>query len=256
MRLYLWCWCWLPVLWSIGAVSPQGTWMKSSTFFLASNREFWLKSSPLDVSSVLFSWCHGYTYSLFCFLLLCLCSAESYFCWTLFLFLFFRDPCPVGHPAAQPVTVPPWGLSIMRGRCSRKLGVAAKAGFLIWLLWLGYLLLERSSFPSAASSGEDDEEHDLQARQLSLEESGANGQLARPLYMKPPADSNLPGEWGRATHLTLSPEEKKQEQDTVERYAINIFVSDKISLHRHIQDNRMIEWVKQKVIPKNRKWPL
>lgn len=129
----------------------------------------------------------------------------------------------------------------MRGRCSRKLGVAAKAGFLIWLLWLGYLLLERSSFPSAASGGEDDEEHDLQARQLSLEESAANGQLARPLYIKPPPDSSSPGEWGRATHLTLSPEEKKQEQDTVERYAINIFVSDKISLHRHIQDNRMIE---------------
>lgn len=129
----------------------------------------------------------------------------------------------------------------MRGRVSRKLGVLAKAGCLLWLLWLGYLLLERSSFPSSSSAEEDEEALDLKVRRVSLEDSGANGQLARPLYMKPPADSNAPGEWGRAAHLTLSPEEKKQEQDSVERYAINIFVSDKISLHRHIQDHRMNE---------------
>ena len=132
-------------------------------------------------------------------------------------------------------------LSIMRGRCSRKLGVLAKAGFLLWLLWLGYLLLERASFPSAASGQDEDEEHSVLARQLSLEESGIDGKLARALYAKPLSDNNAPGEWGRATHLNLSPEEKKQEQDTIERYAINIFTSDKISLHRHIQDNRMNE---------------
>uniref|UniRef100_A0A3B3YY71 Polypeptide N-acetylgalactosaminyltransferase n=1 Tax=Poecilia mexicana TaxID=48701 RepID=A0A3B3YY71_9TELE len=129
----------------------------------------------------------------------------------------------------------------MRGRCSRKLAVLAKAGLLLWLLWLGYLLLERASFPSSSSAGEDEEEQNLQARQLALEESGIDGQLARPVYVKPPADANAPGEWGRATHLNLSPEEKKQEEESVERYAINIYVSDKISLHRHIQDHRMNE---------------
>lgn len=129
----------------------------------------------------------------------------------------------------------------MRGRCSRKLGVLAKAGFLLWLLWLGYLFLARSSFPSSSSVDEEDDNHDLLPRQISIEESGADGQLARPLYIKPSPDSNAPGEWGRATHLNLSPEEKKLEQDTVERYAINIYVSDKISLHRHIQDHRMNE---------------
>lgn len=129
----------------------------------------------------------------------------------------------------------------MRGRCSRKLAVLAKAGLLLWLLWLGYLLLERASFPSSSSTEEDEEEGKLQARQLVIEESGIEGQLARPLYIKLPADSNAPGEWGRATHLKLSPDEKKQEEESVERYAINIFVSDKISLHRHIQDHRMNE---------------
>lgn len=129
----------------------------------------------------------------------------------------------------------------MRGRCSRRLGVLAKATFLLWLLWLGYIFLARSSFPGA---GEDDnEEQDIHSRDLSLEESGSEAVFSRPLYLKPSPDNNAPGEWGRATHLNLSPEEKKQEQDSVERYAINIFVSDKISLHRHIQDNRMSEWV-------------
>lgn len=127
----------------------------------------------------------------------------------------------------------------MRGRCSRKLGVLAKASFLLWVLWLGYLLLARSSSPSSVD--EEDEDHNLLGRQISLEESGADGQLARPLYVKSPPDNNAHGEWGRATHLNLSPEEKKQEQDSVERYAINIYVSDKISLHRHIQDHRMNE---------------
>lgn len=130
----------------------------------------------------------------------------------------------------------------MRGRFSRKLAVLAKAGFLLWLLWLGYLLLARSSFPSASSAEEEEEEaRERQARQASMEQVGAEGQLARPLYIKPEPDSNAPGEWGRATHLSLSSEEKKQEEDSVERYAINIFVSDKISLHRHIQDHRMHE---------------
>lgn len=129
----------------------------------------------------------------------------------------------------------------MRGRCSRKLGVLAKTFFLLWLLWLGYLLLARSSFPSSSSEEKEDEERGLQARQLTIDESGAHGQLSRPLYNKPSPDTNAPGEWGKATHLNLSPEEKKQEQESVERYAINIYVSDKISLHRHIQDHRMTE---------------
>lgn len=129
----------------------------------------------------------------------------------------------------------------MRFRISRKLPVLAKAGCLFWLLWLGYLLLERSSLPSDSSTEEDEEARHVVARRMSLDETGSEGQLARPLYVKPPPDANAPGELGRAAHLNLSRDEKKQEEDSIERYAINIFVSDKISLHRHIQDNRMKE---------------
>ncbi|XP_075995560.1 polypeptide N-acetylgalactosaminyltransferase 4 [Genypterus blacodes] len=127
----------------------------------------------------------------------------------------------------------------MRGRCSRKLGVLAKAFFLLWILLLAYLLLARSYVPSAPSESE--EEGDPEARQRSLEERGAEAHLDRPVYVKPPPDHSAPGEWGRATRLDLSADDKKLEQDSVERYAVNIFISDKISLHRHIRDNRMPE---------------
>lgn len=132
-------------------------------------------------------------------------------------------------------------LSLMRGRCSRKLGGLAKAGFLLCVVWLGYLLLARSSFPTSSSPEEKAEDLNVQARQLSIEETGVQGQLARPVYVKPSPDHNAPGEMGRATRLNLSPAEKKQELDSVESYAINIYISDKVSLHRHIQDNRMSE---------------
>lgn len=133
----------------------------------------------------------------------------------------------------------------MKFRISRKLPVLAKAGCLLWLLWLGYLLLERSTFLPDASVEDVEEARHLAARRLSLEGTGSDGQLARPLYVKLPPDGNAPGEWGRAARLNLSPDEKKQEEDSIERYAINIFVSDKISLHRHIQDHRMSECVRQ-----------
>lgn len=132
----------------------------------------------------------------------------------------------------------------MRVRCSRKLGLLAKAFFMLWLLWLVYLLLAHAASSTPGDGGEDGGGRSLLVRHFSPREDQGRGeaeQLSRPVYMKPPADSKAHGEWGKATKLTLSPEEKKQEEDTVERYAINIFVSDKISLHRHIQDNRMYE---------------
>lgn len=68
-----------------------------------------------------------------------------------------------------------------------------------------------------------------------------NEELAGPVYAKPPPDRSAPGEWGKAGSLQLTAEEKKMEEDSVEKYAINIFLSDRISLHRHIEDNRMSE---------------
>ncbi|XP_061520328.1 polypeptide N-acetylgalactosaminyltransferase 4 isoform X1 [Phycodurus eques] len=126
----------------------------------------------------------------------------------------------------------------MRGRCSRKLGVLAKLFFLLWVLWLGYILLVLSPSPSPSSSASSRDTLEPEPRKLDVAEP-ADGKPAAPVYAKPPADDDAPGEWGRAANPDLSPEEKTQAQDSVERYAINIFVSDKISLHRRIKDSRM-----------------
>ncbi|KAL7830382.1 hypothetical protein SRHO_G00315090 [Serrasalmus rhombeus] len=131
----------------------------------------------------------------------------------------------------------------MRVRWSRKVTLLTKACFLFSVLWLFYLLLFRSSI--AAPSG-DDAAHNILVRQFSPQAEENTERLQQPIYMKSPPDPNAPGEWGKATRLSLNSEEKKQEEDSIERYAINIFISDRISLHRHIQDNRMHECKSQK----------
>lgn len=126
----------------------------------------------------------------------------------------------------------------MRLRLSRKVALLTKAGFFLSALWLFYLLLFRSSNTAPA---EDGSKHRIEARGVFTQGKEDAESLKQPVYVKPPPDQGAPGEWGRATRLTLKSEEKKHEQDSIERYAINIYVSDKISLHRHIEDNRMHE---------------
>ncbi|XP_066530182.1 polypeptide N-acetylgalactosaminyltransferase 4 [Hoplias malabaricus] len=131
----------------------------------------------------------------------------------------------------------------MRVRWSKKVNLLSKACFLISVLWLFYLLLFRSS---TVAPSENDSTHNVLVRQFSQQAEEDEASLLRPIYTKPPPDPNAPGEWGKAARLSLNSEEKKQEEDSIERYAINIFVSDKISLHRHIMDNRMHECKSQK----------
>ncbi|TRY84323.1 hypothetical protein DNTS_025430 [Danionella cerebrum] len=129
----------------------------------------------------------------------------------------------------------------MRIRWSRKLALLAKVCTLVSLLWLFYLLIVRSSPPTFA---ENDARHNVLVRNLpsvEQEKEQDSENLQCPVYEKQKPDPNSPGEYGRATRLSLTAEEKKEEEATIERYAINIFISDKISLHRHIQDNRMYE---------------
>ncbi|XP_062846770.1 polypeptide N-acetylgalactosaminyltransferase 4 [Trichomycterus rosablanca] len=126
----------------------------------------------------------------------------------------------------------------MRLRWSKKLAILSKAGLFFCILWLFYLFLFGSS---GTPPSKDDSKQSVQERRSFEQKEDDPESLLRPIYVKSAPDPNAPGEWGRATRLSLTAEEKKQEQDSIERYAINIFASDKISLHRHIQDNRMHE---------------
>ncbi|XP_006870772.1 PREDICTED: polypeptide N-acetylgalactosaminyltransferase 4 [Chrysochloris asiatica] len=116
---------------------------------------------------------------------------------------------------------------------------AGKSCLLLAFLTVAYILVELSvsTFHSSRGTGLALERWQ---RQLSDSEEKAED-LSRPLYKKPPADSHALGEWGKASKLQLNEGEQKQVEELIERYAINIYLSDRISLHRHIEDKRMYE---------------
>lgn len=60
--------------------------------------------------------------------------------------------------------------------------------------------------------------------------------LGRPVYEKPPLAANAPGELGRALHLNLQGDEKLQEEESIKKHQINIYVSDRVSLHRRLPE--------------------
>lgn len=116
---------------------------------------------------------------------------------------------------------------------------AGKSCLLLALLTLAYILVKFSVSTLYASSGAG-RARELGPRRLPDLET-RDEDLSLPLYKKPPADSHALGEWGRASKLQLNEGELKQQEELIERYAINIYLSDRISLHRHIEDKRMYE---------------
>lgn len=73
-------------------------------------------------------------------------------------------------------------------------------------------------------------------RESPREEVVDNEKLKRPVYEKPPLDLNAPGELGRAVKLNLNEEEKRKEEESLKKHQINIYVSDKVSLHRRLPE--------------------
>ncbi|XP_030404438.1 polypeptide N-acetylgalactosaminyltransferase 4 [Gopherus evgoodei] len=128
----------------------------------------------------------------------------------------------------------------MRIRLARRWTWLGRSCLLLGLLMVAYFVVELSVSTFHASSTGDSVTNGRWERHFSDRAEKAED-LARPVYEKSPPDSSAPGEWGKAARPQLSPEEKKLEEELIEKYAINIYLSDKISLHRHIQDNRMYE---------------
>uniref|UniRef100_A0A3B4BHY9 Polypeptide N-acetylgalactosaminyltransferase n=2 Tax=Periophthalmus magnuspinnatus TaxID=409849 RepID=A0A3B4BHY9_9GOBI len=80
---------------------------------------------------------------------------------------------------------------------------------------------------------------DLSAREVPREErvkEVKNDDLKKPVYEKPPLDLNALGELGKPVKLKLTVEEKKKEEESINKHQINIYLSDKISLHRRLPE--------------------
>ncbi|MCI4391996.1 hypothetical protein PGIGA_G00140870 [Pangasianodon gigas] len=60
--------------------------------------------------------------------------------------------------------------------------------------------------------------------------------LRRPVYEKPALEPDALGELGKAVKLELTGEEKRKEEESLQKHQINIYVSDKISLHRRLPE--------------------
>nr|XP_060630622.1 polypeptide N-acetylgalactosaminyltransferase 12 [Anolis sagrei ordinatus] len=66
--------------------------------------------------------------------------------------------------------------------------------------------------------------------------------LRRPVYEKPPLGQETElGELGRAARLELSEEEQRRQEESVARHQINIYLSDRISLHRRLPERRHLQ---------------
>lgn len=97
-----------------------------------------------------------------------------------------------------------------------------------------YLLFFRHEPAPASDEGRRQMPREQQLQQQL--QPAASEQLRRPVYEKPPLDANAPGELGKAVHLNLQGDEKLQEEESIKKHQINIYVSDRLSLHRRLPE--------------------
>lgn len=93
---------------------------------------------------------------------------------------------------------------------------------------MGYFILNRHNNPGDIAG--------TSRREVPTEQDIANEMLKKPVYDKPPLDLNALGEMGRAVKLNLVGEEKKKEEESINKHQINTYVSDLVSLHRSLPE--------------------
>ncbi|XP_064839073.1 polypeptide N-acetylgalactosaminyltransferase 12-like isoform X2 [Oncorhynchus masou masou] len=93
---------------------------------------------------------------------------------------------------------------------------------------VGYFILNRHNNPGDIAG--------TSRREVPTEQDIANEMLKKPVYDKPQLDLNALGEMGRAVKLNLVGEEKKKEEESINKHQINTYVSDLVSLHRSLPE--------------------
>ncbi|MGH0127485.1 UNVERIFIED_CONTAM: hypothetical protein FKN15_046820 [Acipenser sinensis] len=115
---------------------------------------------------------------------------------------------------------------LMYGRRNRK------KLFLLAAFAIGCIIFQRNTVKdlgdAPAKRGVDGNGHLVQGDELE--------RLKKPVYEKPPLDLNNLGEMGTPVILNLEGDEKKKEEESIQKHQINIYVSEKISLHRRLPE--------------------
>ncbi|XP_075442146.1 polypeptide N-acetylgalactosaminyltransferase 12 [Ascaphus truei] len=113
---------------------------------------------------------------------------------------------------------------------------------------LGFLLSRggEDSDNQTSENHEVEELHDRRAVPDAQQAALDYEQLRRPVYEKPHLNPNALGEFGRAVKLNLEGKEKELEEESINKHQINIYLSEKISLHRRLEErwNPMCKTVK------------
>ncbi|XP_053552944.1 polypeptide N-acetylgalactosaminyltransferase 12 [Bombina bombina] len=120
---------------------------------------------------------------------------------------------------------------------------------MISIIVLGIMLLSRNGDDSSSHYSNDNELQEPRDRRAANDGEQPSldlEQLKRPVYEKPPLNPDALGEMGRAVKLNLEGKEKELEEESIRKHQINIYLSDKISLHRRLEErwNPMCKTVK------------
>lgn len=111
--------------------------------------------------------------------------------------------------------------------CGRRIRPKLLLGFLIVSL-LGYFLFHKTSTDVSRANRRELLPGEMNEKDYEL--------LKKAVYEKPPLDVNALGELGVAVQLDLTGVEKRKEEESIDKHQINIYVSDKISLHRRLPE--------------------
>ncbi|XP_069815780.1 polypeptide N-acetylgalactosaminyltransferase 12-like [Dendropsophus ebraccatus] len=122
------------------------------------------------------------------------------------------------------------------------------------MLFYGFLLLSRdaedyNTLETVVLKAKEDHAHreiTVNQNNIILNHELDYERLKRPVYEKPPLDPQALGELGRPVRVNFKGKERKLVEKSINEHQINIYVSDKISLHRHLEErwNPMCKTVK------------